>query len=163
MKRWMIAATSAAAMFVLGCTTQGSSAGSTAALAPAHAAAKAEFTGCLTAANEESASRFPEKPAMRGPGGDEAVTIAGTDGGLVVSHALNHACCLKGTVTTSVEGKVIQVKELLSGIACRCMCSSTITTRVNAPPGDYTVVVSVAREGEAPKEASRQPFTVKKP
>jgi hypothetical protein len=58
---------------------------------------------------------------------------------VLVTHTLEHACCLKASVTASVKGNQIVVEEQLTGEPCRCVCNSTIQAKVSAPAGEYDV------------------------
>lgn len=117
------------------------------------------ISGCLTQADG--------KPVASNTRGGSAVTpeagleVKGHSWGLLVSHSIHHACCLKGDVETSVEGNRVTVRELLSGKPCRCICSSTLTTRIPLLPGEYSVDVVVETNGTA-AEALTTPATVRK-
>lgn len=123
----------------------------------------AQFDGCLAVATPSDADgkRFPEaqKGATRGPAPTN-VRVTPTGGGIVVEHQVAHACCLKGEVTSDVEGGVVTVTEKLSGDPCRCRCTSTIKTAVGLAPGSYTVRVEVDENGRK-RTAHEQPLTLK--
>jgi len=121
-------------------------------------ASRSAFAGCLLAANETEAGRFPPPPALRSAGPE--VTVAPTVGGALVTHELTHACCLKGGVTTRLEGRVAIVRERLAGIPCRCRCASTLRTAVALPPGRWTVAVELEEAGGA-RRVHEQPIEIR--
>ncbi|MHB8879865.1 MAG: hypothetical protein ACYC8T_39755, partial [Myxococcaceae bacterium] len=69
-------------------------------------------------------------------------------GGVILSHELSHACCLKASVTSTLEGAKLTVRETLSGSPCRCMCQSTVKTAVGLSPGHYTL--TLVQDGQGP-------------
>ena len=93
----------------------------------------------------------------------EAVHVSTTSAGVVVSHKVRHACCLKGSVETSVEGNVVTVREQLTGNPCRCLCGSGIETNVPLAPGNYDVKVIVEAATQKPREVASQQVTVTAP
>jgi hypothetical protein len=93
----------------------------------------------------------------------EAVHVGATPAGLVVSHKVRHACCLKGSVETSVEGSVVTVREQLTGSPCRCLCGSGIETTVPLAPGTYEVKVIVEAATQKPREVASQQVTIAPP
>jgi hypothetical protein len=97
--------------------------------------------GCLAAAGEAEAARFPARPATRTLA--PPVTITAAAGGALVTHQLSHACCLRSAVTTRAEERTVVVLETLSGAPCRCMCSSTLRTQLGLSPGEWTVAVDL--------------------
>lgn len=119
---------------------------------------RAVLSGCLLAANEAEAARFPPPPVLRSAA--PAVTVAATPGGALVTHELEHACCLKGAVASHLEGRVAIVRERLLGSPCRCRCASTLRTAVSLPPGAWTVAVEVEEAG-AVRRVYEQPFQVR--
>lgn len=106
---------------------------------------KSEITGCLKGGRESASSR------TRGSRRINSVDVKAVAGGIRVSHNLTHACCLKGKVKTTVRARTVTIRETLSGTPCRCMCASTILTRVGLKPGDWTVNVLLARGGRVEK------------
>jgi hypothetical protein len=122
-------------------------------------ASRSAFTGCLLAADEASAARFPPPPVTR-VAGDPSVKVTAAPGGALVEHTLTHACCLRATVTTRLIGRTAAVLEQLGGEACRCRCGSTIRTAVALPPGTFTVTVDLEDSGGVHR-VSEQPVTVR--
>lgn len=114
--------------------------------------------GCLAAHGESDAARFPVRPPTRSTA--PPVAISGIAGGILVTHELAHACCLKSEVTTHIEGTSVVVSERLYGTPCRCMCSSTIRTSVGLAPGTWDVAVELA-EGQAVRRVHSQAFVVR--
>lgn len=101
-------------------------------------------------------------PSRGGPMGkhqDDSLTIKADGKTVVVTHFANHACCQKGVVTTEVGAGTVNVREVLDGKACRCMCSSTFTTSVPVAAGTYDVHVTLA-VGEKVQEVGTQKVTV---
>lgn len=94
--------------------------------------------GCLAVAkgSAEDDKKFPAE-VTRSRQTDVQIAVTGV--GAIVTHALRHACCLKGDVTARVRGTDIQVREVLTGEACRCMCASTLKIAVGLKPGTYTL------------------------
>ncbi len=90
----------------------------------------------------------------------EAVHVGATTAGVVVSHKVRHACCLKGAVETSVEGTTVTIREQLTGSPCRCLCGSGIETHVPLAPGTYDVKVVVEAATQKPREVASQRVTV---
>lgn len=107
-------------------------------------AAHTTVEGCLGAANEREAARFPVPPVTRGAP-TRTVTVVPVAGGILVTHELAHACCLRSAITTRVERKRVVIAETLSGVPCRCMCSSTLRTSVGLGPGRWQVEVDLDR------------------
>lgn len=103
-----------------------------------------KITGCLAEpAQENTATRSAPTRTANAP----TWRVSSLGNTVVVTHTLDHACCLQGTATATVNGAVIVVEEQLTGQPCRCMCSSTIQTRVSAPPGDYEVQTFTVTNG----------------
>jgi hypothetical protein len=103
-----------------------------------------EVSGCLArATGEQQASATRRAPAAA----SDAVRIATTRDGLVLSHELGHQCCLASRTETKVTGREVTIVEHLEGQGCRCHCSSTLTTRVGLAPGKYQVSVKVSERG----------------
>jgi hypothetical protein len=100
-----------------------------------------ELAGCLAqaGATEADGARFPAPAATRGGPAQPAPRITPIAGGVIVAHDLSHACCLKATVTSKLEGRELTVRETLSGTPCRCMCASTIKSAVGLSDGSYHV------------------------
>jgi hypothetical protein len=104
-----------------------------------------EVAGCLAAASEADAAKFPlsrEAPAA-------PVTVSSLSNGLIITHELTHACCLKATVTSKLDKDEVTLREALFGTPCRCMCSSTLRTAVGLRAGLYRVHVVVEDNGKA--------------
>ncbi len=101
-----------------------------------------------------------EPPATRSAPPDESVVASATGGGLVLTHEVPHACCLKATTAVEVIGDRVVVTDTLEGTACRCRCSSTIKTAVGLKPGTYTVEVKTAEPNAAARSAWSGPVTV---
>jgi len=117
-------------------------------------ASRTAFEGCLLAANEADAARFPAPPATR-TGGIPPVKVTLVQGGALVEHALTHACCLKAKVETHLAGRTAIVSEVLSGNPCRCRCGSTLRTAIALPSGTWTLVVDL-EEGGVKKRVFQQ-------
>lgn len=100
--------------------------------------------GCLAVEGEAAGSRFPAPPRTR-TAPRSPVTIAPVPGGILVTHELAHACCLRSDVKTATKKRTVVVTERLHGSPCRCMCSSTLRTSVGLSPGRWTVNVEVDR------------------
>jgi hypothetical protein len=117
-------------------------------------ASRTAVTGCLATANEADAARFPAPAPTR----DVAppVTVTASAGGVVVTHELTHACCLKSEVTTRLSERQVVVREKLLGSPCRCMCASSLRTTVGLLPGSWTVSVELENAGEVRRVAELQ-------
>ena len=98
--------------------------------------------GCLAVQGESEASRFPVPPATRSVP-PPPVTVTAIPGGLLVTHRLAHACCLRSEVSTHVGAREVVILEKLSGVPCRCMCSSTLRTSAGLAPGRWDVAVDL--------------------
>lgn len=164
----------AAALLAAGCATTSPKAESKDPVPPparpglaAHAgplaagASRVNLKGCLAqATTEEEGAKFPARSGTRAAGEPQpAVTVAVSGLGVSVTHELEHACCLKGVVTTSTADRTITVAERLEGSPCRCRCSSAIETTVGLDPGDYTLVVTFD-DGKGPVEIARRAFSI---
>jgi hypothetical protein len=103
-----------------------------------------KITGCLAEPAKEAVATRSGPPPSASPAAWRVSALGST---VVVTHTLDHACCLHGAATATVNGAVIVVEEQLTGEPCRCLCSSTIQTRVNAPPGDYDVQTYTVTNG----------------
>jgi hypothetical protein len=107
-------------------------------------ASAATIEGCLTSASEEAGQRYPAPATTRSA--SDQIELQPVPGGLVIVHQLAHACCLRGAVTSKIDGDAVIVTETLSGNPCRCMCGSTLRTAVRLAPGSYRLAVVVAHE-----------------
>ncbi len=107
--------------------------------------------GCLSASNVSEAEHFPIKAPTRSAG--PAVTVTDTPSGVLVSHELSHACCLRADVSTRTEDRIIVVAEKLSGSPCRCMCASRVRTSLGLAPGPWHIEVTLDT-GLGPKQVS---------
>lgn len=105
-------------------------------------------SGCLedVAAGEAGARRYPATARRSGDASPE-VTVSALGSGVVVTHRLDHACCLAVELSSSVQGGVVEIVEELSGEPCRCMCSSTLEAAVALSTGAYTLRVITRRDG----------------
>lgn len=112
---------------------------------------RTRLEGCLTDATEDADTRHPQL-ATRG-GTPVKVQVLGH--GIVVTHALDHSCCLAAAVETTLEPGRVTLTERLSGTPCRCRCSSTIRTAVGLEPGSWEVVVVVETPGKSPETDHR--------
>lgn len=101
--------------------------------------------GCATAASEEEGARFAARPPTRSAA--PVVTVTALRGGASVKHDLTHACCLKASAVSRIEGKVATVTEKLAGVPCRCVCGSTLSSSVALPPGAWKIAVDVDTNG----------------
>jgi len=101
--------------------------------------AHSEVKGC--AAHPEAADQPPTRAVLP----PARLVVQPVRGGVLVTHDLPHACCLKGVIGTRVEGNVATVHEALTGTPCRCMCESTLRTGAALAPGRYRVVVELER------------------
>jgi hypothetical protein len=111
-----------------------------------------KITGCLTTTtpSEADATRFPAPMPSGTRGGGTTRTpiqIVSTAGGIVVDHELSHACCLRGAIDASVDGKDVLITEKLTGTACRCQCGSMLKTAVGLQPGEYKIRVEIDENG----------------
>jgi hypothetical protein len=76
-----------------------------------------------------------------GPSRQKVAEPTRASGEIVVNHEIFRPCCLKGKVETKVSGDRVEVVEHLSGMPCRCECSSTLRTHVPLAPGAYHLEV----------------------
>lgn len=61
---------------------------------------------------------------------------------IVYSRALSHLCCRKVRIKHDIKGNIINIFEIWNGTACRCICFTNITARIeNLPKGEYVVNV----------------------
>ena len=91
------------------------------------------ISGCLKTGQPERGVR---SPAPQG-----ALEVTAVPGGVKVHHQFSHACCLKGSAKTTIQGRTVSVWESTSGRSCRCICSSTIDTVVGLGSGKWMVYV----------------------
>ncbi len=77
----------------------------------------------------------------------DKVAVSGLSGGFVLSHALDHTCCLKADSKVEVSGQKVTITEQFSGNACRCRCRSTLKTAVGLGQGTFEVEVKVSDAG----------------
>jgi hypothetical protein len=110
-------------------------------LPPAQAGAhRSVVEGCALAPGEPpAATRAVEAP--------ESFATSALGTGIIVSHTLPHACCLKAETAVAVAAPHVTITETLSGTPCRCRCSSTIKTAVGLGPGPWAVVVKTVDPG----------------
>ncbi len=90
----------------------------------------------------------------------EAYAVTAIAGGVVISHKVPHACCLKGEVETKVDGNVVTVTEKLTGKPCRCLCGSGIETIVPVAAGEYEVKLVLEQPNSTPRAVTSQKVTV---
>lgn len=107
--------------------------------------------GCLLTASEEGGARFPPPPVSRA-GGSPHVILHLVEGGVVLEHALAHACCLKVRTSAKLGAGQAVVTEELSGTACRCRCGSTIRTALRLPAGEWSVALDLEEHGSAKRQ-----------
>ncbi len=110
------------------------------------------ISGCLASAGGTPTRAAPTK---EGPPGVEVIAGAVPK----VVHRLEHACCLHARTRILRNARSIQVVEELSGAPCRCRCSSSLTTELHVPPGDYELAV-VLEQGGARSEVYRAALPV---
>jgi hypothetical protein len=116
------------------------------------ASARTEISGCLALpAKAQQQTKQPTRAASSAS--DWRVSAIGKT--IVVTHDLEHACCLTGETHASVTGDVLTITEVLSGSPCRCLCESTLRTRVPLAPGNYTVRLEVNFNGQVVKREVR--------
>lgn len=89
--------------------------------------------GCAAGEAPRAPTRGPADPASDEP----TLQVTATGLGLIVTHRVEHACCLTFEVTTSLVGTTLELRERPLGTACRCRCGSTLRTTIGLPPGDY--------------------------
>jgi hypothetical protein len=115
------------------------------------------FQGCLS--KPAQAQNNPTRSSRAAT--PETFTVTPLGNGALVTHRFPHACCLSATTETTVAANTINVQERLTGTPCRCVCDSTIQTRVNVPPGDYDVRLTLNTNG-AEAQVGVHPLAVKK-
>ena len=101
-----------------------------------------EALGCL--AGERTAIAGARHPAPREllEGGD-SVRVNPLEGGLLITHQFAHPCCLRATLSATVEGATVRVSEVLGGKPCGCLCASRLRTAIALAPGRYSVEIAV--------------------
>jgi hypothetical protein len=114
---------------------------------------RTSIEGCLSAADEAEMARFPAN-TRAAPSG---VRLEPDAGGVRVVHRFGHACCLKSDTRVERQGSLLTLTERLSGTACRCRCSSALTTRIELQAGDGELRV-VLDEGGRAAEVYRGPL-----
>jgi hypothetical protein len=119
--------------------------------APAPLQVESTISGCLAKAEDERSMAGASRGATAPPKGLD-VTV--NRWGLLINHSLQHTCCLSAKIDTKIEKNHITVSEVLSGAVCRCVCNSTLMTRVELSPGDYTVDVVVETNGKVAEPLS---------
>src|SRR5690606_25082362 len=95
------------------------------------------ITGCLAQAPTTLAPTRSLTPSGAESGETWRATTLGSS--VVVTHTLRHACCLRGQATATLSEATITIEERLTGQPCRCVCESTIQTRLPVKPGEYEV------------------------
>ena len=123
--------------------------------------------GCLAqgAGDDGDGVRFPVLTPTRGGDAKAKATRVSTTGtGVLITHELSHACCLKAKVHSVVERtysryQTVHVSVVLSGEPCRCMCSSTVQAAVGLQPDTYILAVEVA-DGESLETVHQSQITV---
>jgi hypothetical protein len=103
-----------------------------------------EVSGCLAKNLAEQA----QTPATRSRPSTDAIRVTATGNGIIATHELGHACCLTSRTQTKIEQQHVTITETLEGKPCRCMCASTIQTRVGLQPGDYSITLQLERAGK---------------
>ncbi|HEX8440688.1 hypothetical protein [Archangium sp.] len=123
--------------------------------------ARVALQGCLAQpeGSETLGTTFPVAPPSRGPA-KPAVEVSALGSGALVVHQLEHGCCLKADVKSSLEGQVVTLTETLSGETCRCRCGSTVRAAIGLESGDYTLRV-ITVEGGHSKVAHEAALTVR--
>jgi hypothetical protein len=104
-----------------------------------------EVEGCA-ADREPGLGMADRHPPQSGPSAPPP-KIAAIPGGILVEHALTHACCLTAKGETTLEGGTVRVIHGLEGEPCRCACSSLIRTVVRADPGMYLLNLDTGPSG----------------
>jgi hypothetical protein len=120
---------------------------------------KSRFVAEGCAAKPEEADKSATRGGLSGSEKDKVEASAlGT--GIVVSHDLAHACCLKADSVADIQGSSVVITETLSGTPCRCICSSTLKTAVGLKKGTWQVSVKTVEGGNS-KTAWTGELTVK--
>ena len=112
-------------------------------LPPAEGTSRFVAEGCA-AKPEEAEKNANTRGGM--PSGDK-VTPSATGTGIIDSHDLAHACCLKAESAADIQGTSVTITETLSGTPCRCMCSSTLKTAVGLKKGTWQVSLKTVEGG----------------
>jgi hypothetical protein len=99
--------------------------------------------GCLAEPTRGEAFPAPAPTRSAPGGGPVAVEVKPVKRGVLLSHPLEHACCLTARVEARTEGRVVTVTEQLEGKACRCRCGSTVKSAVALGAGEYTLKLQV--------------------
>ena len=128
--------------------------------APAPMQIESSISGCLAEAEGERSDVGAARGAKAAPTG---LDVTAHSWGLAVNHSLQHNCCFTAKLDATVEKSHIVINEVLSGSTCRCVCESTLLTRVQLSPGEYTIDVVVETNGKAaaPLSASASVRAVK--
>lgn len=109
----------------------------------------AEAGGFRTAVAGCAATPEKEPEATRSALPDESVVATAVATGVVLTHEVPHACCLKPKTTVEVVGDKVTVTDTLEGTPCRCRCSSTLRTAVGLAKGSYTVEVKTVEPSQS--------------
>ncbi|MFT3842105.1 MAG: hypothetical protein QM723_34255 [Myxococcaceae bacterium] len=117
---------------------------------PEEGKSRFQAEGC--AAKPEEAEKNANTRGGMPTAADDKVTPSATSTGIIVSHDLAHACCLKAESAADIQGSAVVITETLSGTACRCMCSSTLKTAVGLKKGTWQVSLKTV-EGGTTKDA----------
>jgi hypothetical protein len=113
--------------------------------------------GCLAGGKEAAKGTRSRRSGRQA----DEIRVHALGTGIVVNHLLTHTCCLEASVTSTVEGNTVRIREELFGKPCRCMCRSTIRTAVALTPGDYRVQVDLFAHGES-KRVHEEDVSVKR-
>jgi hypothetical protein len=109
------------------------------------------LSGCFTNPDARKGGGMRATPGA-GPGQREGITVTKKDDtAIIIKHNITHNCCNKAKVNTKVMKHLVHVTEKLSGVSCRCKCSSTIKTIVPLAKGDYVVTVDLNQDGKVKK------------
>lgn len=112
--------------------------------------------GCLS--KPLSAQNAPTRAPQKAMPAAFRVTPLGN--GALATHTFGHACCLSATTETQLEATTVTIRERLTGTPCRCVCDSTIKTRLNLKAGEYDVRLVLDTNG-VETEVGRTPLVVK--
>ncbi len=102
---------------------------------------RTSVAGCAATPDKEPAETRALLP-------EEKVEASGIATGLVVTHEVPHACCLKATTTVDVAAQEVTITDSFDGTQCRCRCSSSLRTAVGLKPGSYAVEVKTVEPGK---------------
>lgn len=122
--------------------------------------AQSKVSGCAAQSKAAQAETPPVSKRSAGPLPNPHVSVEA--GGIVVVHPFSHQCCLEAKTETTVKGSEVAIVTTLSGMGCRCLCSSKIETTVGLEPGGYTVTVTLVTPSGGPREELREQVTVVK-